>query len=31
MCDDTRIAGGPDILSKSAQWAETKHKATEPA
>ena len=33
MCDDLRVAGGPDVLSKSAapSQAETKHKATEPA
>jgi len=33
MCDDPRVAGGPDVLSKSAapSQAETKHKATEPA
>jgi len=32
-CDAPRVAGGPDVLSKSAapSQAETKHKATEPA
>jgi hypothetical protein len=32
-CDDPRVAGGPDVLSKSAapSQAETKHKGTEPA
>jgi putative component of membrane protein insertase Oxa1/YidC/SpoIIIJ protein YidD len=33
MRDDPRVAGGLDVLSKSAasSQAETKHKATEPA
>jgi hypothetical protein len=33
MCDDPRVAGGPDVLSMSAapSQAETKHKATKPA
>ena len=31
MCDDPRVAGGPDVLSESAalSQAETKHEATE--
>jgi hypothetical protein len=33
MRDDRRVAGGPDVLSKSgaSSQAETKHKASEPA